>query len=223
MIAKLFTEAGIQAQHLDGNTSKKVRKKIVQQYRDGELLMLSNVALFTAGFDVPNVSYIADASPTMSLSNYMQRAGRGARPAEGKEYYVLSDHAGNSFRHGLPHEDREWTLDSPPKRNKKSISEAPIKQCENCYACVPVQVKVCTYCGHEFPVKERDTKTDDGELVEAFILPKLQGEELRLAIENARSPSDLYALAKRQNYKAGWAWHKLQERRNALQSRNPME
>lgn len=223
MIAKLFTESGVPAQHLDGNTPKEVRKKIVQQYRDGQLLMLSNVALFTAGFDVPNVSYIADASPTMSLSNYMQRAGRGARPAEGKQYYVLSDHAGNSFRHGLPHEDREWTLDAPPKRNKKSISVAPVKQCENCYACLPVQVKVCTYCDHEFPVVERETKTDDGELVEAFILPKLNGDELRLAIENARAPADLYMLAKRQGYKAGWAWHKLQERRGVLQSRNPIE
>lgn len=223
MIARLFTEAGIPAEHLDGNTSKKVRKKIVSKYREGGLRLLSNVNLFTAGFDVPNVSYIADTAATMSLANYMQRAGRGARPAEGKTHYVLADHAGNSFRHGLPHEDREWSLDAPPKRTKAQMSVVAAKQCDECYACSPVSVKVCPYCDTPFPVKERDVKSSDGDLVEAQILPKLIGEELRLAIEAAQRPADLYALAKRQGYKAGWAWHKLQERRTRFQSRNPME
>jgi len=220
MMVRLFNGAGIAAEHLDGNSSKKVRKKIVGKYRDGDLRMLSNVNLFTAGFDVPNVSYIADASPTMSLANYMQRAGRAARPAEGKEYYVLSDHAGNSFRHGLPHEDREWSLDAPPKRKKSAIIAAASKQCEECYAHSPISTKICPYCGTPFQVVDREVKQTDGELVEVQPLPKLIGAELREAIAAAQRPADLYALAKRQGYKAGWAWIELQKRR--MPARNPM-
>jgi superfamily II DNA or RNA helicase len=219
MIAGIFTEAGIPAQHLDGNTTKKVRKKIVEKYRAGEIRLLTNVNLFTAGFDVPNVSYVADASPTKSLANYMQRAGRGARPAAGKTHYTLADHAGNSFEHGMPHEDREWSLDSPPKRTNKGVSVAPVKQCEHCYAVCGVQELNCPSCGKPFPVKERQVKEVIGDLVEAVKEAKLYGADLDAAIDSCNTIHDFVALAKRQKYKMGWVYYMTKNKK--LISDNP--
>jgi superfamily II DNA or RNA helicase len=222
MIAEVFTEAGIPAQHLDGNTTRKVRKKIVERYRNGEIKLLTNVNLFTAGFDVPNVSYIADASPTKSLANYMQRAGRGSRPAEAKTHYILADHAGNSFEHGLPHEDREWSLDAPPKRTNKGISVQPVRQCEHCYAVCSIQETHCPLCGKEFPIKKREVKEVIGNLVEAVKEAKLYGADLDAAIDACNTIQDFLKIAKRQGYKAGWAYYRMKEKGSKWQSKNPM-
>jgi superfamily II DNA or RNA helicase len=222
MIAEVFNDSGIPAQHLDGGTTRKVRKKIVERYRNGEIKLLTNVNLFTAGFDVPNVSYVVDASPTKSLANYMQRAGRGARPANGKTHYILADHAGNSFEHGMPHDDREWSLDAPPKRTNKGISVAPVKQCEHCYAVCGVQELNCPACGKPFPVKERQVKAITGNLVEAVALPKLYGDELNAELEKCITRHDLIKIAQRQGYKMGWVHFRMKEKGNIWQSKNPM-
>lgn len=211
MIAAKFCEAGYMAVHLDGNTQKKTRKSIVERYKAGEIKLLTNVNLFTAGFDVPNVSYIADASPTKSLANFMQRAGRGARPASDKTHYILADHAGNSFAHGLPHIDRGWSLDAPPKRSKNAVSEAPVKQCDICYAVSPARSRQCSACGSDFPVEKHEPKTAAGNLVIQEALPKLSWSEVQKAVQESTGMADLYALAKRQGYKAGWCWHQKKQ------------
>jgi DNA repair protein RadD len=52
--------------------------------------------------------------PTASLTVYLQQAGRCNRGGEGVALIV--DHVANWSRHGLPDDDREWTLAGRVKR-----------------------------------------------------------------------------------------------------------
>ena len=55
-LAEQFRAAGVSAQHLDGETDKNERARLVAAYRRREIEVLTNVNLFSAGFDVPGVA-----------------------------------------------------------------------------------------------------------------------------------------------------------------------
>jgi hypothetical protein len=125
-------------------------------------------------------------------------------------------------RFGLPHEDREWSLDAPPKRTNKGISVQPVRQCEHCYAVCSIQETHCPLCGKEFPIKKREVKEVIGNLVEAVKEAKLYGADLDAAIDACNTIQDFLKIAKRQGYKAGWAYYRMKEKGSKWQSKNPM-
>ena len=116
-VVKQFLDAGIPAAHVDGETDINERDAAIRRFRDGTIKILSNVELFGEGFDVPCIEAAILLRPTQSLGLYLQQVGRSLRPNPGKDYAVILDHAGNCERHGLPDDEREWTLAG---REKKS-------------------------------------------------------------------------------------------------------
>jgi hypothetical protein len=128
--------------------------------------------VFTEGFDAPAVKCVILARPTKSLRIYLQQVGRGARPDGLGTRFVVLDHAGCAVEHGLPQEDREWSLDGKKKSPKKK--SAPVRVCEQCFAVVAAGTPFCTgqmpdgsTCGWQFPAPIRETPTEtEGELVE---------------------------------------------------------
>jgi len=144
-IVDMFRSAGVAAEHLDGTTPEPEREAILARLESGDTQVVSNVGVLCEGWDMPSCKTLILACPTKSLSKYMQMAGRILRPWEGVTPIVL-DHGGNVDRHGLPHIDREWSLDVKPKRTR----EAPTKVCKGCYAYVPAGTKKCPYCDHVF-------------------------------------------------------------------------
>jgi superfamily II DNA or RNA helicase len=162
-----FKAAGIRAEHVDGDTDPAIRDAAMSRFISGETLVLSNVDLFGEGVDVPAVEVLIDCAPTMSLTRVMQRWGRVLRPADGKTHAVILDHAGNSKRHGLPDDDREWSLDGQRKsRSKKDDGDIAIKSCPMCFSVVRSTTQECRHCGHVFLKKEREIEQVDGDLQE---------------------------------------------------------
>lgn len=165
-IVDAFKRDGILAEHVDGET--KARKDIVQAHRKGEIAIMSNVELFGEGFDVPAVSYVALARPTKSLSLHLQQCGRALRVADDKNRAVICDHAGNAFRHGLPDEPRDWSLQGRKGRTGGtgvSDDAMPVHQCKVCFRVTPSSVKICPGCETVFPVKvQAPPKQEAGEL-----------------------------------------------------------
>lgn len=166
-IVETFVAAGIPAEHLDGNTPDDERAGILGRLASGETLVVSNCAVLCEGFDCPAVEGCILARPTKSLSLYLQCAGRALRPAPGKLGAIVLDHAGCALEHGLPQDDREYSLEGKKKRAKSAVS---VKECPKCFAALPSSAKVCSFCGHSFvetssdagePLRERD-----GQLVE---------------------------------------------------------
>jgi superfamily II DNA or RNA helicase len=80
-----FREAGILAEYIDGETPTEERDRLLTQLASGEIEVLINVGVLTEGWDSPPVSCIVITRPTKSLGLYRQMAGRGLRPALGKE------------------------------------------------------------------------------------------------------------------------------------------
>ncbi len=150
-IAAVFNAAGIAAAHVDGSTPTAERDAIFARLSSGELRVVANCDVATEGTDLPCVATILMCRPTKSLRVYLQQAGRGSRP-HGDKAFVILDHAGNALRHGLPQDEREWTL----QLRKKRPAPAPVKpfawKCDECLCLNPLRVSSCLDCGADKPL-----------------------------------------------------------------------
>lgn len=85
---------------ITGSTKKKERESILQDFKDGNIKVVTNVGVLTTGFDYPELDTIVIARPTMSLSLYYQIVGRAIRPHPDKESAWIVDIGGNFKRFG---------------------------------------------------------------------------------------------------------------------------
>jgi superfamily II DNA or RNA helicase len=69
----------------------KINSLAIEKFRGGLAQVLVNVQMLSMGFDVPNVETIVVARPVESDTLFTQMVGRGARPAEGKNRFILID------------------------------------------------------------------------------------------------------------------------------------
>lgn len=152
MTAYEFAKNGISAAHLDGETPAKKRAETIERFRNGEIDVLCNVDLFGEGFDVPDCECVILVRPTQSLTLHIQQSMRSMRYKPGKEAIII-DLVGNVYRHGLPDDKREWSLESSKK--SKEQNKVNVKQCPACMATIPSNVRTCR-CGFTFPVEERE-------------------------------------------------------------------
>ena len=86
---------------VDGSTPFEERAPVLDRFRRGELQILVNCALFTEGFDVPEIALVAIARPVLSRSFYAQMVGRGTRIAKGKTDLLVLDFVPSNCRHSL--------------------------------------------------------------------------------------------------------------------------
>ena len=212
MTAQKFREAGIEAIHIDGETPKTERDRIVEDFRRGAIDILCNVDLISEGFDVPDCGCSILLRPTKSLTLYIQQSMRCMRYKPGKRAVII-DHVGNYARFGMPDEERSWTLEKKQAGAfRKSEGESVnLEQCPKCYAVFTPpenQPVVCPYCSFEFPVKERKLAVKaDAEL------KKIDGFKLDFSSPaECKSYSELLAYAKKCGYKPGWAYFRAKER-----------
>jgi superfamily II DNA or RNA helicase len=67
---------------VSAKTDKEERKRIIGDFTSGKIQFIWNCGIFTEGFDVAGVEWIALARPTKSRALYAQMIGRGTRPDE---------------------------------------------------------------------------------------------------------------------------------------------
>lgn len=163
-IVHQFREAGYTAEHVDGGDDNEYREAAIARFRSGATQILSNFSLFDEGFDVPAVETVIIARPTQSLSMYLQQVGRGLRYVEGKTAIIL-DHAGNADRHGMPDEEREWTLEDRERRPRGEKTSILVRRCPECFT-VHRPASHCPECGYQHPVQPRQITQEEGELIE---------------------------------------------------------
>jgi superfamily II DNA or RNA helicase len=119
-IVQKYLYAGIPAAHVDATTPINERKDILNKFKSGKILVLSNVDIVSEGFDVPDCEAVQLARPTKSLVLYLQQVGRCMRPSTGKKHGLILDNAGLWLEHGLSHIDRDWSLEGIKKTKKHS-------------------------------------------------------------------------------------------------------
>jgi DNA repair protein RadD len=106
-----FKLAGIDAHIVHGAMPSEQRARNLDDFAAGRVRVLINVFVLTEGWDCPSVDVVTIARKMGSTGMYMQACGRGLRPHPGKERMILLDLAGVSHLHGLPTDDRIFSLD----------------------------------------------------------------------------------------------------------------
>jgi superfamily II DNA or RNA helicase len=138
----------------------KTRTKNIITRREGTVVVMGN----TEGWDQPCAKCLILARPTKSVIRFMQMGGRVLRPwnentpptrswqpEDGPSVVpIVIDQGGNIDRHGFPHEDRIWSLDTIAKR----VREKRPTRCIKCLAYI--KHYPCEACGYapEVPARE---------------------------------------------------------------------
>ena len=78
-VAALLNQHGIKARAVSADTSQSVRRRVVEEFRAGEINALVNYGIFREGFDAPKTRAIVVARPVYSPNLYFQMIGRGLR------------------------------------------------------------------------------------------------------------------------------------------------
>lgn len=190
-VAEEFNAAGFRFELLVGAPymSDSERTAVNKRLRRGEIHGACTVDLVSEGYDLPDLECCIMLRPTQSEALFLQQVGRVMRPSQGKTVCYLLDHVANvgavidgqfKRKHGLPNEEREWTLDGRKKKKKGKKEEDPetkieIKQCPECFT-THESAPACPSCGYEYPAKTRSLEQVDGSL-------QLIDEEMQKRIE----------------------------------------
>ena len=213
-VAEEFRRAGFSAASIDGTLHDTDRRARIRDLGNGTLNVLTSCEIISEGTDIPVVAAAILLRPTASLSLYLQQIGRALRPYPGKEHAIILDHVMNAYRHGLPDEDRVWTLEGDDKAKRQQKDEVKGKQCPECYY-FHEPARKCPACGFEYISSGGQGLTQvAGELIEAdpAVLMAARREELREE-RDCKTLDDFQALAKRRGYKPGWAFFRWKFKR----------
>lgn len=220
--AEEFNQAGVPAACIDGEMRKEERRELIRKFSSGEILVLTNCALVTEGFDLPRIQTVILLRPSKSLAYYMQCVGRAMRADEGKQYCNILDHvkmiAQPGF--GFPDAHREWSLIGKSKLIEDETKKR--KQCLQCYLWNVFNASKCENCGASFAAGGSATRTvtkADGQLMlvddPSLIIVPSKAKELARLIGKARTYEDFQKIAQERDYSPGWArmaWKRRQEK-----------
>jgi superfamily II DNA or RNA helicase len=212
-ISDAFNKAGIKSESIDGSLDYQERRRRISDFRQGITMVLSSCDLVSEGFDLPAIEVGISLRPTASVGLWLQQVGRCLRTTEGKTTAIILDHAGNTLRHGLPTDEREWSLTGTEKK-KRSAQEAiaGVKVCKSCFQACPSVAVSCSGCGTPFPIKARKLEEREGELEEV----KAGQQRRKSEQKHASSLIGLIELGKMRGYKnpRAWAEHVMRGRQN---------
>lgn len=176
-IRDAIREHGITCETITGETPKEERRRIIEDFKSYRIRALTNNSVLTTGFNHRGVDLIAFMRPTLSVSLYVQMAGRGTRPlyapgvpldtpeqrhaaiaASPKKNCLVLDFAKLVDKHG--------PVDMvQPRVPGKGEGDAPIKICpqeeadvhgrRGCGEKVHASARCCPGCGFEFPINDK--------------------------------------------------------------------
>jgi superfamily II DNA or RNA helicase len=215
-VAEQFAARGYRAVAIDGKMDKLTRRSAINDFRSGQIQVLTSCDLISEGFDCPGIVTGILLRNTASLGLYLQQVGRCLRVFNGKAEAVILDHVGNSKVHGWPDADRQWSLSG--SGDVQADSGPGVKTCPQCFYVMEPHKSRCPECGHKFaPADEaRNIEEVEGELRE--VNRKAMGEQQKLSlnpIDHIDSYAGLVAYGRHKGYRNAHAWakHVLQQRK----------
>lgn len=242
--AEQYRMAGIRAVALSAKHSTRERNEATYKLKNRELDIIFSCDLVNEGYDVPLVAVAIKLRPTQSIIIEKQQTGRILRrypdyimtddkyadmrhliKPNGDHIAYIFDHAGNTLRHGLPTDHKEWTLEGK-KRKKKDLEEPKVSQCPQCYAYHALRAGKCPHCGHVYFVVKNEAEeieVVDGTLQVAnpYIAEWAGGNDIKASPLNkvlfyARTDEQLKEIAKAKGYNLNWVHHvkRAREKKN---------
>jgi len=138
-LAQAFRDAGVAAEHLDGETPLEQRAGILARLRSGATRVLCNVNVATEGWDCPELECVILARPTLSTVLALQMYGRGLRPHPGKSICRIHDHARVLATHGHPYADRDYSPEKSATASRRDVEAGAsrVLKCDKCGSATP--------------------------------------------------------------------------------------
>lgn len=154
-----FIDQDINAKLVTGETPKADRAQILHDLAYDDVDVVVNVSVLTEGFDAPPVSCIILTRPCSQKATMVQMIGRGLRTIDPEEFpdlvkrdCIVLDFGTSVLTHG--------SLEDSVSLDDKEKGEAPLKQCPECEAVVPMGSKICPICEHIFDSGEKEEKEE---------------------------------------------------------------
>ena len=154
-----FLDQDINAELVTGETPKADRAQILHDLAYDDVDVVVNVSVLTEGFDAPPVSCIILTRPCSQKATMVQMIGRGLRTIDPEEFpdlvkrdCIVLDFGTSVLTHG--------SLEDSVSLDDKEKGEAPLKQCPECEAVVPMGSKICPICEHIFDSGEKEEKEE---------------------------------------------------------------
>lgn len=176
-----YNEAGVRSAVVCKDTSTEERAHIFAEYTAGRLDMLCSPTALAEGFDSPRAEVCVLRRSCDHVGDFMQRVGRVLRPFSGKARALLIDCCDTKQRHGLPTDDRVFSLDGqgianvpPPAPEGVIEDEEPAGPAPQ-----PWRTEIARYT-----------------IIQDTLLSRYR---------------DLQAQALDNGYKPGWVWHRFTE------------
>lgn len=190
---------------VDGATPGDIRFDVLDRFKSGQLDLLTNCFVLTEGTDLPRAQVCIVARGCTSAGTWLQMIGRVMRLHPGKERAVVVDLTGACHEHGLPADERKWSLEGKAHQLLVDKKKEKLKQCPKCGAMT--RDPVCPSCGHVFP-KPRP--------------PRVVRENLRhityvdpddaTMVKRRRDYDFFMYQAKTKGYKPGWAAYRYKNK-----------
>ena len=211
--AEAFNSAGIPAVHVDADTTEKELKDACEGLASGRYLVLCNCELVIEGFDLSaqvgkdiTLECCILLRPTQSVARYLQMVFRALRRKPNPA--VILDHAGCAMRHGLPDEEREWSLEGKKGKKRTSAddeSDVRVQQCMACYHVFRPGVSECPSCGESVELKKsREIRVEEGELQLIDQIAARRQAKMEQGV--SKTLKDLVSLGVRRGMKNPSAW-----------------
>jgi DNA repair protein RadD len=141
-VAKCLEAHGIIAPVVTAKTKSRDRDRIVDDFKAKRLRAITNIDVYTTGFNAKHVDCIVMLRPTLSKGLYAQIVGRGLRIHPDKQDCLVLDYGGNIERHG-PIDCLEG-------------ERVRIHKCGGCGDSFAFPLGKCPHCGTEIPKQKRE-------------------------------------------------------------------
>lgn len=199
-----FLSAGVRASSVSGYMDDDDCKKEIDKFKNGEITVICSVIKLATGFDVPDVTCLADCQPTLSLMRHVQKGGRLLRTSPEKDIGKYLDYAGNLMRLGdLYGEDHPTTFISIPE--KEIVSQSKQKKEKVCPKCGFIKTEhKCPKCGFE-PAAQSELEIEPGELKKVNGTIEKAYNEKKIFIRQAKAYAIQY---NKEDWYPGWLFKK---------------
>ena len=111
-VAALLNIRGVRSRAVTATTEPATRRRVVEDFRRGEIRALVNYGVFREGFDAPKTRAIIVARPVYSPNLYFQMIGRGLRGVKngGNDRCLILNVKDNieNFQRSLAFSDLDW-------------------------------------------------------------------------------------------------------------------
>lgn len=101
IIGEALAGVGARVGHVNGAMGLSERRTALDGLRNGTIDIVTNCMVLTEGTDIPPVSCVIIARPTLHGGLFVQMAGRGLRLFPGKDDCLILDVVGATARHSL--------------------------------------------------------------------------------------------------------------------------